>query len=119
MIAKFVRHMQLLMTAVAVTTYAQSVLGIKIGESYSNAKNTLRERYGYKLSEDSGNLTLSNFEMGDFSFDYGTLFFQWVDGMDYDDGVLEIPHTFREWAEYFATERSVELYDLLVEVKRK
>lgn len=45
--------------------------------------------------------------------------FDWWDCMDYDDGVLEIPHTFREWAEYFATERSVELYDLLVEAKRK
>ena len=43
----------------------------------------------------------------------------WWDCMDYDDGVLEIPHMFREWAEYFATERSVELYDLLVEAKRK
>ena len=43
----------------------------------------------------------------------------WWDCMDYDDGVLEIPQTFREWAEYFATERSVELYDLLVEAKRK
>lgn len=43
----------------------------------------------------------------------------WWDCMDYDDGVLEIPHTFREWAEYFATERSMELYDLLVEAKRK
>lgn len=43
----------------------------------------------------------------------------WWDCMDYDDGVLEIPHTFREWAEYFATERSVELYDLLVEAKCK
>ena len=43
----------------------------------------------------------------------------WWVCMDYDDGVLEIPHTFREWAEYFATERSVELYDLLVEAKRK
>ena len=43
----------------------------------------------------------------------------WWDCMDYDDGVLEIPHTFREWAEYFATERSVKLYDLLVEAKRK
>ena len=43
----------------------------------------------------------------------------WWDCMDYDDGELEIPHTFREWAEYFATERSVELYDLLVEAKRK
>ena len=43
----------------------------------------------------------------------------WWDCMDYDDGVMEIPHTFREWAEYFATERSVELYDLLVETKRE
>ena len=43
----------------------------------------------------------------------------WWDCMDYDDGVLEIPHTFREWAEFFATERSVELYDLLVEAKRE
>lgn len=43
----------------------------------------------------------------------------WWDCMDYDDGVLEIPHTFREWAEYFDTERSVELYDLLVEAKRE
>ena len=43
----------------------------------------------------------------------------WWDRMDYDDGVMEIPHTFREWAEYFATERSVELYDLLVEAKRE
>lgn len=43
----------------------------------------------------------------------------WWDCMDYDDGVMEIPHTFREWAEYFATERSVELYDLLVEEKRE
>ena len=43
----------------------------------------------------------------------------WWDCMDYDDGVMEIPHTFREWAEYFATERSVDLYDLLVEAKRK
>ena len=43
----------------------------------------------------------------------------WWDCMDYDDGVLEIPYTFRDWAEYFATERSVELYDLLVEAKRE
>lgn len=69
-----------MMTAVAVSAFAQSVLGIKVGESYSNAKDVLRERYGYKLSEDNGNLTLSNFEMGDFSFNYGTLYFQWVDG---------------------------------------
>ncbi len=43
----------------------------------------------------------------------------WWNTVDYDDGVLEIPYTFRDWAEYFATERSVELYDLLAEAKRE
>lgn len=43
----------------------------------------------------------------------------WWETMDYDDGVLETSYSFRDWAEYFATERSVELYDLLVEAKRK
>lgn len=43
----------------------------------------------------------------------------WWNCMDYDDGVLEIPYTFCDWAEYFATERSVELYDLLAEAKRE
>lgn len=65
------------MVSASVTTFAQSILGIKVGESYTNAKNALNERYSYKLTEDSGNLTLSNFEMGDFDFNYGTLYFQW------------------------------------------
>ena len=43
----------------------------------------------------------------------------WWETMDYDDGVLETSYSFRDWAEYFATEQSVELYDLLVEAKRK
>lgn len=43
----------------------------------------------------------------------------WWETMDYDDGVLETSYSFRDWAEYFATERSVELYDLLVEAKRE
>lgn len=43
----------------------------------------------------------------------------WWDCMDYDDGITDLCYTFRDWAEYFATERSVELYDLLVEAKRE
>lgn len=43
----------------------------------------------------------------------------WWDSMGYDDGITDLCYTFRDWAEYFATERSVELYDLLVEAKRK
>jgi hypothetical protein len=43
----------------------------------------------------------------------------WWDSMGYDDGITDLCYTFCEWAEYFATERSVELYDLLVEAKRE
>lgn len=41
----------------------------------------------------------------------------WWDCMDYEDEVTGECHTFAEWAEYFATDRSVELYDKLAEVK--
>ena len=43
----------------------------------------------------------------------------WWDSMGYDDGITDLCYTFRDWAEYFATERSVELYDRLVEAKRE
>lgn len=43
----------------------------------------------------------------------------WWNSMGYDDGITGLCYTFRDWAEYFATERSVELYDLLVEAKRE
>lgn len=43
----------------------------------------------------------------------------WWNSMGYDDDITDVCYTFRDWAEYFATERSVELYDLLVEAKRE
>ncbi len=43
----------------------------------------------------------------------------WWDCNDYEDHVTAECHSFRDWAEYFATERSVELYDLLSEAKRE
>lgn len=43
----------------------------------------------------------------------------WWNSMGYDDGITDLCYTFQDWAEYFATERSVELYDLLVEAKRE
>lgn len=43
----------------------------------------------------------------------------WWDSMGYGDGITDLCYTFRDWAEYFATERSVELYDLLIEAKRE
>ena len=44
---------------------------------------------------------------------------EWWNSMGYDDRITGLCYTFRDWAEYFATERSVELYDLLVEAKRE
>lgn len=36
---------------------------------------------------------------------------------DYTDECTGECHSFKEWAEYFATDHSVELYDMLVEAK--
>ncbi len=41
------------------------------------------------------------------------------DCMDFDDALTEETHTFAEWAEYFATDRSIELYDKLTEARRE
>ena len=60
-----------------IACFSQTILGIKIGESYTNAKKVLEERYSYKLHEDGGNLVLYDFYMGEFNFKYGTLHFQW------------------------------------------
>ena len=49
---------------------------------------------------------------------YASLADMW-DSADYEDEAIGEWHTFAEWAEYFATDRSVELYDLLVEAKRE
>ena len=60
-----------------IACYSQTILGIKIGESYTNAKKVLKERYASKLYEDGGNLDLDDFYMGEFHFKLGTLYFQW------------------------------------------
>ena len=41
------------------------------------------------------------------------------DSEDYEDAETGECHAFRDWAEYFATDRSVELYDLLADARRK
>lgn len=41
------------------------------------------------------------------------------DSVDYEDAATGEFHTFQEWAEYFATDRSVELYDMLAEERSK
>lgn len=49
---------------------------------------------------------------------YAELSDMW-DSMDYEDPETGEFHTFRDWAEYFATDRSVELYDRLTEARAK
>lgn len=48
---------------------------------------------------------------------YASLADMW-DSDDYTDEETGECHSFKEWAEYFATDRSVELYDLLAESRR-
>ena len=38
---------------------------------------------------------------------------------DYEEPIMEMCHTFQEWAEYFVNERSVELFDELIEARRE
>lgn len=42
----------------------------------------------------------------------------WWDSEDYEDPSTGMCERFRDWAEYFATKRSVELYDMLAEETR-
>lgn len=43
----------------------------------------------------------------------------WWESMEFDDDLTGICVSFKDWAEYFATGRSIELYDMLVETKRE
>lgn len=69
---------------VSASVNAQSILGIKVGESYTNALTYLRARYGkYNPPvEEDGNLFLTNFDMGGITFNYGTFYFQWSMGSE-------------------------------------
>lgn len=74
--------------------YAQTtILGIPVGETYSNAERMLSQRYGYKLREENGNLILYNFEMGGVEFQSGELKFQWKNGVGRLCGA-----TFQDWS---------------------
>ena len=47
---------------------------------------------------------------------YSSLADMW-DSEDYTDGDTGECHTFKEWAEFFATDQSIELYNLLAEAR--
>lgn len=40
----------------------------------------------------------------------------WWDSMDYEDERTGMCERYRDWAEYFCTDKSVELYDLVVQL---
>ena len=88
---------------------AWNILHENPGTDFGDWQNMLIEQYPTEVVD----------ALGTNPFDVFAELSDWWDCMDYDDGVMEIPYTFHNWAEYFATERSVELYDLLVEAKRE
>lgn len=49
---------------------------------------------------------------------YASLADMWDTG-DYEDEATGECHAFKDWAEYFATDRSIELYGLLAEARRE
>lgn len=88
---------------------AWNILHENPGTDFGDWQNMLIEQYPTEVVD----------ALGSNPFDVFAELTDWWNCMDYDDGVLEIPYTFQNWAEYFATERSVELYDLLAEAKRE
>lgn len=48
---------------------------------------------------------------------YASLADMW-EAEDYEDTETGECHSFKDWAEYFVTDRSIELYDMLAEAKR-
>lgn len=67
----------LIFLAISNFVYSQSILGVRFGSSYEDAKKTLEDRFGRYIEEDKGNLTIYDFDMGTFHFNSGTLCFQW------------------------------------------
>lgn len=57
--------------------------------------------------------------LGTNTMEVEALLCDWWDCMEYEDEETGFNERFRDWAEYFANECSVELYDLLVEARRK
>lgn len=93
-----------------------------IGELKEAAWNVLHENPGYGFDEWTQTLIeqyptevvdalSSNPEEA-----YAELADMWASG-EYEDKQTGECHSFKDWAEYFATEQSIELYDLLAEAR--
>jgi len=88
---------------------AWSILHENPGTDFGDWQDILIEQYPTEVVD----------ALGTNPFDVFAELSDWWESMGYDDGITDLCYTFRDWAEYFATERSVELYDLLVEAKRE
>lgn len=88
---------------------AWNVLHENPGYGFDEWRQTLIEEYPTEVVD----------ALGSDPFEASASLADMWDSWDYEDVETGECHTFQEWAEYFATEKSVELYDLLVDAKRE
>lgn len=87
---------------------AWNILYENPGTEFGDWMNMLIEQYPTEVMDAIGSHSAEA---------YASLTNMW-DTEDYEDADTGECHTFKDWAEYFATDRSVELYDLLAEARR-
>lgn len=88
---------------------AWNVLHDNPGYGFDEWVQTLMEQYPSEVVDAIGSHPAET---------YQSLSDMWVSD-DYEDEKTGECHTFSQWSEFFATGRSVELYDLLVDAKRE
>ncbi len=86
---------------------AWNVLRENPGYDFDEWVQTLMEQYPAEVVDAIGSHPAET---------YASLSDMW-DSEDYEDTETGECHTFKDWAEYFATDRSVELYTLFAEAK--
>ena len=87
---------------------AWNILYENPGTEFGDWMNMLIEQYPTEVMDAIGSHSAEA---------YASLTDMW-DTEDYEDADTGECHTFKDWAEYFATDCSVELYDLLAEARR-
>lgn len=87
---------------------AWNVLHENPGYGFDEWVQTLMEQYPSEVVDAIGSHPAET---------YASLADMW-DAEDYEDTETGECHAFKDWAEYFATDRSVELYNLLAEARR-
>lgn len=87
---------------------AWNVLHENPGYGFDEWVQTLMEQYPSEVVDAIGSHPAET---------YASLADMW-DAEDYEDMETGECHAFKDWAEYFATDRSVELYNLLAEARR-